>query len=162
MTFSNYKIYTLILLLLSFSGWGVVGVLSLNKVNPEHDNLSPNLAYSYVKTTVWYHSRGKLIELRGILESDIEDSTVVKRRIRNMLLHRTSVYLREFNGMKMPIVGVGDAYESLFDFDGFLEEVYPVSLDKTMCIDNKINIITDIMEAYQNRAADELLTKMSE
>ncbi|MEZ8082822.1 hypothetical protein [Enterovibrio norvegicus] len=162
MSVSISKTYATILLILSVFGWGTAGHLMLSEKKQQYDNLSAHMTFNYVKTTVWYHSRGKLIELRGMLNGEETDDVVIKRRVRNMLMHRTSVYIREFNRMKTPVPNLGDVYESLFDFESFLVDVYQVALDTDISVDRRINIITDIMEAYQNKAADELLTKMDD
>lgn len=156
------KTYATILFVLSIFGWGLSGHLMLKEREQRFDNLSSHMTFNYVKTTVWYHSRGKLIELRGMLNGEEKDDVVIKRRIRNMLMHRTSVYIREFNRMNTPVKNLGDVYESLFDFESFLGDVYQVALNRDISVDRRINIVTDIMEAYQNKAADELLTKMEQ
>ncbi|MCZ6404729.1 hypothetical protein O4N82_23800, partial [Vibrio parahaemolyticus] len=91
------------------------------------DHLSSSMTYNYVRSVVWYHSRGKIKELESILmNDDLSDQMAIKLKINNMLQHRTSVYLREFNTLDAPISKVGDRYEELFEFDNFLEEIYAV------------------------------------
>ncbi|HFI9399142.1 TPA: hypothetical protein ACGSTT_004628 [Vibrio parahaemolyticus] len=70
------------------------------------DHLSSSMTYNYVRSVVWYHSRGKIKELESILmNDDLSDQMAIKLKINNMLQHRTSVYLREFNTLDAPIWG---------------------------------------------------------
>ncbi|MCG9702462.1 hypothetical protein L1D19_20550 [Vibrio natriegens] len=124
------------------------------------DHLSSSMTYNYVRSVVWYHSRGKIKELESILmNDDLSDKMAIKLKINNMLQHRTSVYLREFNALDAPIPKVGDHYEELFEFDNFLEEIYGVVFSKRE-IHSKLSLITDIMESYQSKANDQLLDLM--
>ncbi len=155
---SNWKIKTIFLLFLifGFGGW-LVAITKPDKL----DKLSPFMTYNYVKSVVWYHSRGKLKELEGIiLYEDLDDQEAIKRKIKNMLKHRTSVYLREFNSLDAPISGVGNHYETMFEFEPFLNDVYSVTFSDRE-VHRKINLIADIMEAYQTKANNQLLERMN-
>ncbi|MGR5096827.1 hypothetical protein [Vibrio mediterranei] len=149
---------------LLFTLFFIVGALgwymALTKPS-QYDHLSPSMTYNYVKSVVWYHSRGKLKELESILlTGNLADEHAIKRSIKNMLKHRTSVYLREFNSLDTPIERVGDVYESIFEFTPFLEEVYDVVFSPKD-IHMKLNHIADIMESYQTKANKELLDLMN-
>lgn len=125
------------------------------------DVLSPSMTYNYVKSVVWYHSRGKLKELESIiLNDDLSDQKAIKRKVKNMLKHRTSVYIREFNALSAPIEKVGNKYEELFAFQPFLNEVYEVIFSKKDP-HLKLSLIGDIMESYQTKANNELLEFMN-
>ena len=125
------------------------------------DHLSSSMTYNYVRSVVWYHSRGKIKELESILmNDDLSDQMAIKLKINNMLQHRTSVYLREFNTLDAPISKVGDRYEELFEFDNFLEETYAVVFSNRET-HSKLSLITDIMESYQSKANDQLLELMN-
>lgn len=66
----NIKIFIVVLYCIVGSlGW--VNYYSQHKKDTtSYDNLSPQLTVSYVRSVVWYHSRGKLQELRSILLND--------------------------------------------------------------------------------------------
>lgn len=152
------KLNLLFLFFLTFglAGWGV----ALTK--PENlDHLSSSMTYNYVKSVVWYHSRGKLKELESIiLNDDLSDKEAIKRKIKNMLKHRTSVYLREFNSLDAPIQNVGNHYEEIFEFTPFLDDVYGVVFSHKD-VHLKLSFIADIMEAYQTKANNQLLEIMN-
>lgn len=143
-------------LIFGFTGWGVA-ITKPDKL----DHLSSFMTYNYVKSVVWYHSRGKLKELESIiLNEDLSDEEAIKRKIKNMLKHRTSFYLREFNSLDAPIQNVGNRYEEMFEFESFLNDVYEVVFsDKDVHL--KLSLIADIMEAYQTNANNQLLDLMN-
>jgi hypothetical protein len=143
------------------AGWYKYSVLSDQKQQQQYDQLSPDLTVSYVRAIVWYHSRGKLQELRSIIKDDnLDDETRVKTRITNMLQHRTSVYIREMNSLHAPINNLGSWYQENFDFDSFLDDVFDTIFNKKYSVDEKINFITDIMEKYQNMTTQKLISVM--
>lgn len=150
------KFWYVLFVFFGLFGW-VLALLKPVKV----DVLSPSMTYNYVKSVVWYHSRGKLKELEGIiLNDDLSDQKAIKRKIKNMLKHRTSVYIREFNTLSAPIENVGNKYEELFAFQLFLNDVYEVvfsSKDPHL----KLSLTADIMESYQTKANNELLEFMN-
>ncbi|OCH65461.1 hypothetical protein A6E00_13410 [Vibrio diabolicus] len=149
------------LLFLFFLAFGLAGWIAAFNKPDKQDHLSSFMTYNYVKSVVWYHSRGKLKELEGIiLNEDLSDEEAIKRKIKNMLKHRTSVYLREFNSLDAPIQNIGNHYEEMFEFTPFLNDVYEVVFsDKNVHI--KLSLIADIMEAYQTKANNQLLELMS-
>ncbi|PRP68512.1 hypothetical protein BUE93_22185 [Chromobacterium amazonense] len=127
----------------------------------QYDNLSPHMTVSYVRAIVWYHSRGKLQELRSILlTDDLSNEKQVKTRITNMLKHRTTAYIRDFNSMSTPVTGLGDWYESNFEFEAFLNEVFNLVFDKKLSVDEKLRDISDVMEKYQNETNLKLISKL--
>jgi hypothetical protein len=145
---------------LGIVGWMLACYVYYTKENAQ-DNFSANHTYNYVRAMVWYHSRGKLEELKSILQTEnLKDIEATKLKIRNMLQHRTSAYIRDFNYLKAPIPMIGNVYGNIFDFDGFLEAVYEVAFDDTKTVDGKINRVADIMEEYQIDASNKLLTLM--
>lgn len=150
------KLLFLSFLAFGLGGWGV----ALTKPD-KLDHLSSFMTYNYVKSVVWYHSRGKLKELESIiLNDDLSDEEAIKRKIQNMLKHRTSVYLREFNSLDAPVQNVGNQYEEMFEFAPFLNDVYEVVFsDKDVHL--KLSLIADIMEAYQTKANNQLLDLMN-
>lgn len=118
--------------------YGVIGVFGWYKYYDKensskmvhYDVLSPEMTISYVKSMVWYHSRGKLQELRSILMTDnLSQTEKIKTRITNMLQHRTSAYIREFNALHAPIKNLGSWYQEKFDFQNFLNEVFVIVFD---------------------------------
>ncbi|MHA2734619.1 hypothetical protein [Vibrio campbellii] len=150
------KILFLSFLAFGLAGWGVA-IIKPDKL----DHLSSFMTYNYVKSVVWYHSRGKLKELESIiLNDDLSDEEAIKRKIQNMLKHRTSVYLREFNSLDAPIQNVGNHYEEMFEFAPFLNDVYEVVFSNKD-VHLKLSLIADIMEAYQTRANNQLLDLMN-
>ncbi|MCR9941890.1 hypothetical protein [Vibrio owensii] len=150
------KILFLSFLAFGLAGWGVA-ITKPDKL----DHLSSSMTYNYVKSVVWYHSRGKLKELESIiLNDDLNDEEAIKRKIQNMLKHRTSVYLREFNSLDAPIQNVGNHYEEMFEFAPFLNDVYEVVFSNKD-VHLKLSLIADIMEAYQTRANNQLLDLMN-
>lgn len=150
------KLLFLFFLVFGLAGW----IAALNKPD-KLDKLSSFMTYNYVKSVVWYHSRGKLKELESIiLNDDLSDEEAIKRKIKNMLKHRTSVYLREFNLLNGPIRNIGNNYEEIFEFTPFLNDVYEVVFsDKNIHL--KLSLIADIMEAYQTKANNKLLELMN-
>lgn len=128
----------------------------------EVDVLSADMTINYVRAMVWYHSRGKLQELRSILlNDDLSKHEFIKIRIKNMLMHRSSSYIREFNRLKTPLPGLGSWYQQNFDFDSFLTEVYKVVFDEKLTDDDKIRNVTDIMEEYQNLTNIKLIDRLN-
>ncbi|MDO6409417.1 hypothetical protein [Pantoea phytobeneficialis] len=93
--------------------YGLVGILGWyeyqsqldhTKNTPTLNNISPDMTINYVRAMVWYHSRGKLQELRSILKTDdLTQKERIEIRIKNMLQHRSSAYIREFNTLHTPI-----------------------------------------------------------
>lgn len=126
------------------------------------DNLSPDMTINYVRAMVWYHSRGKLQELRSILlNDDLTKRERIEVRIKNMLMHRSSAYIREFNTLKTPVNKLGGWYQDNFNFDDFLHDVYEVVFDEVLTVDEKIRNVTDIMEEYQNITNRKLINNLS-
>ncbi len=154
--FMKLKLLFLFFLAFGLAGWGV----ALTKPN-KLDQLSPSMTYNYVKSVVWYHSRGKLKELESILLSEgLDDEVAIKRKIKNMLKHRTSVYLREFNSLNAPIDKVGNHYNEIFNFTPFLDDIYTVVFSNKD-VHHKLSLVADIMESYQTKANDQLLDLMN-
>lgn len=140
--------------------YGVVGVFGWYKYYEkedalrvfQYDNLSSDMTISYVKSMVWYHSRGKLQEIRSILLTDnLNQVDKIKTRITNMLQHRTSAYIREFNALNSPVKNLGNWYQEHFDFPNFLNEVFVIVFDERLGVEDKIRDISDCMEKYQNK-----------
>lgn len=148
-------------LIVGITGWYKYAVLSENRQQQQYDILSPELTISYVRSIVWYHSRGKLQELKSIIKNDnLDDVMRVKTRITNMLQHRTAVYIRDMNSLHAPINNLGSWYQDNFDFDKFLDEVFDVVFNSEYNVDEKINFITDVMEKYQNMTTQKLISIM--
>ncbi|MEZ6878326.1 hypothetical protein [Enterobacter sp. KBR-315C3_2022] len=160
-----------IIKVLALAVFGIVGVAGwyqydavLRKpiVSRTVDNLSSNMTINYVRAMVWYHSRGKLQELRSILlNDDLSKRERIEIRIKNMLMHRSSAYIREFNTLKTPVKSLGDWYQNNFDFDSFLKDVYEIVFDPGLNVDDKVRNITDIMEEYQNITNRKLLETLN-
>lgn len=145
-----------------FTGWLISSWLVTSIEPARLDKLSVDLTYNYVSATVWFHSRGKLRELETILREDYTDKRELERRITNMLKHRTSNYLREFNNLDAPIHHLGNEYEQLFEFDDFLGAVFDIVNRSDLSVDDKIARVADVMEFYQSRANNALRNKMAE
>lgn len=158
--------YTLLALycVVGIAGWFKYASLSVQQHSVKlYDQLSPEMTVSYVRAIVWYHSRGKLQELRSILmEENLSDEPKVKIRITNMLKHRTSAYIREFNSLETPIKNLGNWYQDNFEFDNFLNAVFDVVFNSSYSVDEKIKYITDIMEEYQNMTTHKLIVTLKE
>lgn len=89
------------------------------------------MTINYVRAMVWFHSRGKLQELRSILMTDdLTQRERIEIRIKNMLQHRSTAYIREFNSLRTPIRNLGNWYQDNFDFNDFLGDIYAVIFDK--------------------------------
>ncbi len=138
--------------------YGIIGILGwynyLSNVYVKSElkanYLSSNLVSSYVRATVWYHSRGKLQEMRSVLlTEDLVNDKKIKTRITNMLKHRTSAYIRDFNSLDTPIKDLGTWYESHFEFQPFLDEVFDIVFNEELYVEEKVRDIADIMEKYQ-------------
>lgn len=154
-------------ILLAFYGvLGVIGwsgyIYEKSNVNYTYDNFSSSHTVSYVRSVVWYHSRGKLQELRAILlNDDMTDKKLIQTRIENMLKHRTSAYIREFNGLTTPLPNLGDWYSSNFDFANFLDDVFLVVFKDSIPVDTKIRNVADVMEQYQNQTTVKLINQLN-
>jgi len=111
---------------------GIFGWFELYKIKSNTmtaNVISSQLTVSYVRAIVWYHSRGKLQELRSILlTDDLKNEKIIKTRITNMLKHRTSAYILNFNSLNTPIPNLGDWYAKNFDFNEFLNSVFAIVL----------------------------------
>ena len=128
---------------------------------PVYDHFSPSHTLAFVKSVVWYHSRGKLQELRSILlTDDLSNEERIKTRIENMLKHRTSAYIRQFNELDTPVNNLGDWYASHFDFENFLKNVFIVVFEESTPVDTKVRDIADIMEQYQNETSQKLIDQL--
>ncbi len=162
MVYMNKKILKLSWLFLGSLGWIFLIIILYSKPFQKKDILSADMTYNYVKSVVWYHSRGKLQELKGILiTSDLSRKSEVKLKIENMLKHRTSAYIREFNRLNSPINSVGNVYAELFDFTPFLDEIFSVVFNDKLDVNQKISDVTDIMEMHQTKANNALLSQMN-
>ncbi|CNI65518.1 hypothetical protein [Yersinia aleksiciae] len=156
---------------LALALYGIVGVagwyqydnlLKQPIVTKSVDNLSPDLTINYVRSMVWYHSRGKLQELRSILlNDDLSKRDRIEIRLKNMLMHRSSAYIREFNSLNTPVNNLGTWYQDNFNFDSFLHDIYEVVFDAGLTVDEKIRNVTDIMEEYQNITNRALIENLS-
>lgn len=149
--------------LIGLFGWYQYTDLTLHNVKvTKLDQLSPKMTASYIQSIVWYHSRGKLQELRSILlTDDLNKKNQIKIRITNMLEHRTSSYIRYFNSLDTPIKNIGNWYQSNFDFENFLNSVFEVVFTPALSVDEKIRNISDIMEKYQNITNQKLLVELN-
>jgi hypothetical protein len=147
--------------ILGIAGWyGFIHQQSATHVT--YDNFSPSHTVSYVRSVVWYHSRGKLQELRSILlNEDLKKEERIKRRIENMLKHRTSAYIREFNGLATPVPNLGDWYASNFDFENLLDDVFDIVFQESTPVDTKIGDVSDVMEQYQNQTTAKLINQLN-
>ncbi len=145
--------------------YGILGFLGwynyfyhLVSVRDARDQLPLNIIAPYVTATVWYHSRGKLQELRSILlVDDLSDREKIKIRITNMLKHRSSAYIRTFNNLQTPIPNLGGWYQKHFDFDEFLTKVFALVFSEHLTVEEKIRDVADIMEQYQSATNQQLL-----
>ncbi|HHA1672071.1 TPA: hypothetical protein ACOEF8_004112 [Enterobacter roggenkampii] len=127
-----------------------------------YDHLSPEMTVSYVRAIVWYHSRGKLEELRSILDDKPEDNEAQTRiRISNMLRHRSAAYIRELNSLDTPVSNLGNWYERNFKFDKFLDDIFLVCFNKKYSVEEKIRYVSDVMEEYQNTTNEHLMSVMN-
>lgn len=147
-------------------GWGNYLALKELRIpaSVTYDKLSPEMTVSYVRAIVWYHSRGKLQEIRSILMTDnLENRSQIEIRLRNMLEHRSLAYIRDFNSINTPLQNLGTWYQQNFDFEPFLTDVYKAVFDNKLTVEDKVRNITDIMEEYQNitnaKLRDALLIK---
>ncbi len=146
--------------LLGIVGW-MVAIYSFYVKEEAVDKFSDNHSYNYIRATVWYHSRGKLEELKSILQvEDLSKQEQVKMKINNMLRHRSSAYIRDFNSLDAPVPNLGNVYEKVFDFDAFLEGVYAVCFDESLTVDARISLVANVMEKYQMEANDKVLSIM--
>jgi hypothetical protein len=139
---------------------GIFGWFELYKIKSNTmtaNVISSQLTVSYVRAIVWYHSRGKLQELRSILlTDDLKNEKIIKTRITNMLKHRTSAYILNFNSLNTPIPNLGDWYAKNFDFNEFLNSVFAIVFNNQLSADEKIREITDVMESCQNNTVAKL------
>ncbi len=128
------------------------------------EQLTPEISYNYTRYTVWFHSEGKVRELRSILSQyDINDPKEIgkiKMLIKSMLIRRTEVYTQELNALNMPIPSMGQYYLTVFDFERFLQEVVEVSLSKEMSLDAKMISVYEIMFVYQTEANKRVKTAL--
>ncbi len=146
--------------ILGFLGWYnyFYNVIAVGEMR---DQLPLSIIAPHVTATVWYHSRGKLQELRSILLlDDLRDQEKIKVRITNMLKHRSSAYIRTFNSLRAPIPNLGNWYQNHFDFDQFLVQVFEVTFSDSLTVDEKIRDIADIMEQYQSAANQRLVDEL--
>lgn len=138
--------WSLSLMLLTFSPSGA----------PQPDYLSPIHVYNHVRYTVWFHSEGKIRELRSILSqhdiNDKKDAEKIKMIIEAMLVRRTDVYAQALNKLNAPIDSVGNHYLTLFKFEPFLQEVIEICLAKDKDLDSKMIDVLEIMFVYQTEA----------
>lgn len=147
-------------------GWTLSLVLIVQSpITTEYrQTLSPELTYNYVRNAIWFHSEGKVRELRAILSqhnvNDAGEVVKIKSLIRSMLLRRTEVYTQELNQLNTPIVNVGDAYIDVFNFDDFLAEVLMISLNKAKSIDTKMIEVYEVMFVYQTEANNKLKSRL--
>ncbi|EFL91184.1 hypothetical protein REG_1888 [Candidatus Regiella insecticola LSR1] len=126
------------------------------------DKFSSEMTVAYIRAMVWYHSRGKLQELRSILLTDnLANKKQIKIRITNMLKHRTSAYIRDFNSLDTPIENIGNWYQNNFDFDNFLSAVFDEVFNNKLSVEEKIRSVSDVMEAYQNLTTQKLLINLN-
>ncbi|HIF9439440.1 TPA: hypothetical protein ACX6SL_003632 [Photobacterium damselae] len=146
-----------IFLIFSFIGWGAFFYQNnIHTAKFRYDVLSPDMTVRYVRSIVWYHSRGKLIELKALMgDSSLSDEELMIK-IENMLKHRTSVYINEFNHLNTPILNLGDWYNEHFDFDQFLTAINKEVVKRQTPIEIRIDRCTDIMELYQNQTTNQL------
>jgi len=160
MNSKNFRVFLRVIAVITILSILVI-TLNQHKSKGEKDNLSAKLAYIHVKSVVWYHSRGKLEVIRSILlNDDLNKVEKTKLKIENMLKHRTSVYITEFNHLKTPIPNMGDYYSSIFDFKSFLDKVFEITFDDQLSVNQRVVDITDVMELYQNGANDLVFKRM--
>ncbi|WP_133150960.1 hypothetical protein [Vibrio breoganii] len=149
-------------------GWSLALLLLLSSTPREtvtQGQLSSEISYNYTRNTVWFHSEGKIRELRSIIsQHDINNPQEVhkiKALIKSMLMRRTDVYTQELNSLNTPIDHIGNFYLQAFDFENFLEEVIEVSLAKDKSLDSKMIAVYEIMFVYQMEANEALKNALS-
>lgn len=152
------KVLFIFFVVFGLGGWGayIYNNTDTPKVSIRYDVLSPDMTVRYVRSLVWYHSRGKLLELKALMKEDSLSDQELKIKIENMLRHRTSVYIDEFNHLNTPIKSLGDWYSQHFDFDSFLKRIDQEVVKKDLTPEVRIDRCTDIMELYQNKTTEEL------
>ncbi|HIF9371196.1 TPA: hypothetical protein ACX6RS_003292 [Photobacterium damselae] len=144
-------------LLFSCVGWGAFFYQNnVNTAKFRYDVLSRDMTVRYVRSIVWYHSRGKLIELKALMHDDSLSDQELMIKIENMLKHRTSVYIDEFNHLNTPIPSLGTWYSEHFEFDKFLDAINKEVVKRNISIETRIDRCTDIMELYQNETTNQL------
>lgn len=141
----------------SVLGWALsLVLLSSSSSIPDTDHLSPELAYNHARYTVWFHSEGKIRELRSILSQhdiyDPKEVTKIKTLIESMLIRRSEVYAQELNMLDTPIDSLGNYYLTVFQFEPFLGEVIEICLSKEQGLDSKMISVYEIMFVYQTEA----------
>jgi len=126
--------------------------------------LDNDLVLNLVRATVWYHSKGKLRTIEGILiENNIETrKDEITRRVRNCLEERTQIYLDYFNTLDTRLTRLGDVYGKLFEMEPFFKEVMEVVL-RPYNSDNhnneiavKIKDVGEVMTEWQEKANKKL------
>ena len=149
--------------IMGLSGWFYYNTMVTSHYSDKcNDTLSSDLTVSYVRAMVWYHSRGKLQELRSILlNDDLSKRDRIEIRIKNMLMHRSSAYIRDFNSLENAVSNLGDWYNNNFDFESFLSEVFDIVFDSVLTVDDKMHHITDVMEKYQNITNSKLVENIN-
>ncbi|MGF1698741.1 hypothetical protein L4D09_00180 [Photobacterium makurazakiensis] len=139
-------------------GWALsLVLLTSSSTNVLHtDHLSPELSYNHARYTVWFHSEGKIRELRSILsQHDIHNSKEVakiKSLIESMLIRRTEVYAQELNKLHTPLESLGNYYLTVFQFEPFLDEVIDICLSEGQDLDSKMISVYETMFVYQTEA----------
>ena len=139
-----------LLVIFSMSGWGAYIYTANQKSAQRYDVLSSDMTVRYVRSIVWYHSRGKLVELKALMNDKSLSDDDLKLKIENMLRHRTSVYIDEFNHLNSPVNQLGNWYADHFDFDDFLKDIDNEVVKRKISVETRIDRCTDIMEMYQN------------
>ncbi len=142
----------------SILGWSLSLILLTSSSNNvlHTDHLSSEMSYNYARYTVWFHSEGKIRELRAILSqhdvNDTKEVAKIKMLIESMLLRRTEVYAQELNKLDSPIDSLGNYYLTIFQFEQFLNEVLEISLARDKDLDGKMISIYETMFVYQTEA----------
>lgn len=139
-------------------GWALsLVLLTSTSTNVLHtDHLSPELSYNHARYTVWFHSEGKIRELRSILSqhdiSDPKEISKIKSLIESMLIRRTEVYVQELNKLHAPLDSLGSYYLTVFRFEPFLDEVIEICLGQSNDLDRKMISVYETMFVYQTEA----------
>lgn len=144
------KLLYILLVIFSMSGWSAYIYTAQQKATQHYDVLSGNMTVRYVRSIVWYHSRGKLVELKALLNDKTLSNVELKLKIENMLRHRTSVYIEEFNHVNSPVPQLGNWYAEHFNFNDFLKDIGKEVVKHNITVEIRVDRCTDIMERYQN------------
>jgi len=136
-----------------------------------------NVTYTtnYVVYGIWWYTEENISEIRSFLYEFYPYNNLTEKQIElhidNILKTNTNKYIKEFNIAPLYKDNIGTWYRDEFRYVDFLEDIMDIininvpfnnEGEKSLIIENKIGIITEIMKSYNSEIHIKLINHLNE